>query len=70
MSKKAGLSYDSLLSAVEGSNHHTEIFENQTILDEAGHWGVPTFLFRGEPFFGQDRVDSLRWREENYIKAD
>jgi 2-hydroxychromene-2-carboxylate isomerase len=23
---------------------------------------VPTFVFRGEPFFGQDRVDLLRWR--------
>ena len=70
VSKKAGLSYDNLLSAVEGSNHHTEILENKTVLDEAGHWGVPTFLFRGEPFFGQDRVETLRWRVENYIKAN
>ena len=70
VSKEAGLSYDSLLSAVEGSNHHTEILENQTILDEAGRSCVPTFLFRGEPFFGQDRVDTLRWRMEYYIKAN
>ena len=69
VSKKAGLSYDNLMSAVEGSNHQTEILENQTILDKAGHWGVPTFLFRGEPFFGQDRIETLRWRMENYIKA-
>ena len=32
------------------------------MLEEAGHWGVPTMVFRGEPFFGQDRVDTLRWR--------
>ena len=57
------------MSAVEGSNHQTEILENQTILDEAGHWGVPTFLFLGESFFGQNRIETLRWRMENYIKA-
>lgn len=28
----------------------------------AGHWGVPTCAFRGEPFFGQDRLDVLLWR--------
>ncbi len=28
----------------------------------AGHWGVPLFVFEGEPFFGQDRVDHLLWR--------
>jgi 2-hydroxychromene-2-carboxylate isomerase len=28
----------------------------------AGHWGVPLMVFRGEPFFGQDRFDVLVWR--------
>lgn len=28
----------------------------------SGHWGVPTFVFNGEPFFGQDRIDLLLWR--------
>lgn len=28
----------------------------------AGHWGVPLFVFEGEPFFGQDRIDHLLWR--------
>jgi 2-hydroxychromene-2-carboxylate isomerase len=27
-----------------------------------GHWGVPTFAYEGEPFFGQDRIDHLIWR--------
>lgn len=30
--------------------------------EKAGHWGVPTCAFRGEPFFGQDRLDVLLWR--------
>ena len=38
------------------------IAENQKALEEVGHWGVPTFVFEGEPFFGQDRIDLLLWR--------
>ena len=38
------------------------IAKNQTDHEAAGHWGVPTVAFRGEPFFGQDRLDVLMWR--------
>jgi len=38
------------------------IEENQDAHRKAGHWGVPTFAFKGEPFFGQDRIDALLWR--------
>jgi len=31
----------------------------------SGHWGVPTFAFDNEPFFGQDRIDLLIWRMES-----
>src|SRR5712675_3796415 len=31
----------------------------------SGHWGVPTFVFDNEPFFGQDRIDLLIWRMES-----
>ena len=31
----------------------------------SGHWGVPTFVFENEPFFGQDRIDMLIWRMES-----
>jgi shikimate 5-dehydrogenase len=24
-------------------------------------WGVPTFAFENEPFFGEDWIDTLRW---------
>lgn len=39
-----------------------EIAANQAALEAAGHWGVPTLVFEGEPFFGQDRIDLARWR--------
>jgi 2-hydroxychromene-2-carboxylate isomerase len=38
------------------------IEQNQKDHEAAGHWGVPTCAFRGEPFFGQDRLDVLLWR--------
>jgi 2-hydroxychromene-2-carboxylate isomerase len=38
------------------------IQENQRAHQAAGHWGVPTMVFEGEPFFGQDRLDILLWR--------
>ena len=38
------------------------IHENQAAHEKAGHWGVPTCAYRGEPFFGQDRLDVLLWR--------
>jgi 2-hydroxychromene-2-carboxylate isomerase len=38
------------------------IEQNQAAHRAAGHWGVPTFVFDGEPFFGQDRIDLLVWR--------
>ncbi|MGB3722314.1 MAG: DsbA family protein [Pacificimonas sp.] len=39
-----------------------EIAANQDALEAAGHWGVPTLVFEGEPFFGQDRIDLALWR--------
>lgn len=41
-----------------------EIAANQAALEAAGHWGVPTLVLDGEPFFGQDRIDMVQWRME------
>ena len=38
------------------------IQKNQEDHLAAGHWGVPTMAFQGEPFFGQDRLELLVWR--------
>jgi len=42
------------------------IAKNQDDHRAAGHWGVPTMVFAGEPFFGQDRLDLLVWRLEQH----
>lgn len=58
----AGLDLADLDAALADGDHLEEIERNQEALDAAGHWGVPTMVFHGEPFFGQDRIDTLRWR--------
>ncbi|MEQ9450177.1 MAG: DsbA family protein [Pseudomonadales bacterium] len=46
----------------EADRLESVIEKNQLDHEQAGHWGVPTCAFRGEPFFGQDRLDVLLWR--------
>jgi 2-hydroxychromene-2-carboxylate isomerase len=41
------------------------IADNERDHAASGHWGVPTFAFQNEPFFGQDRIDLLIWRMES-----
>jgi 2-hydroxychromene-2-carboxylate isomerase len=46
------------------------IAQNQKDLELAGHWGVPTMVFAGEPFFGQDRIELLVWRMQQHELAE
>lgn len=48
--------------AADSEGHDAQLAANQAALEAAGHWGVPTLVFEGEPFFGQDRVEVLLWR--------
>lgn len=61
---KAGLDLAVLDAEVsrDTARYDEIIASNQKGLDDAGHWGVPTMVFEGEPFFGQDRIDLLVWR--------
>jgi len=49
-------------AAADAARLDAIIEENENAQTVAGHWGVPLFVFAGEPFFGQDRVDHLIWR--------
>lgn len=62
----AGLELDALRAAIADGDHLDEIAANQDALVAAGHWGVPTYVFNNEPFFGQDRIDTLRWRLDQH----
>jgi 2-hydroxychromene-2-carboxylate isomerase len=48
--------------ALQPEKYEAIIQANQKAHQDAGHWGVPTMVFEGEPFFGQDRLDVLLWR--------
>ncbi|MBX7499956.1 2-hydroxychromene-2-carboxylate isomerase [Qipengyuania sp. YG27] len=50
--------------AAQAQELDAEIAANQDALEAAGHWGVPTLVFDGEPFFGQDRIEMAQWRME------
>jgi 2-hydroxychromene-2-carboxylate isomerase len=63
---KAGLDLARLDAAIAADPERYEaiIEGNEHAHARSGHWGVPTFVFEGEPFFGQDRIDLLVWRLE------
>ena len=64
--ERAGLDLAEMDSAIEGGDHLEEVTTNQASLDAAGGWGVPSFVFESELFFGQDRIDTLCWRMDQH----
>jgi 2-hydroxychromene-2-carboxylate isomerase len=62
--ERAGLDLAELdaVASSESERLDAAIEANQRDHEKAGHWGVPTCVFEGEPFFGQDRLDLLLWR--------
>lgn len=57
----AGLNLEELEAAIAENDTTSQIEANQKMLEDSGHWGVPTMVINNEPFYGQDRVDTLRW---------
>jgi 2-hydroxychromene-2-carboxylate isomerase len=51
--------------AADPDRYEAIIAGNEQAHAASGHWGVPTFVFENEPFFGQDRVGMLIWRMES-----
>ena len=47
----------------EESRLTREIQANQSEQD-VHHWGVPLMVYKGQPFFGQDRIELLEWTLE------
>lgn len=62
--ERAGLDLAELdaVALAEPDALDAEIAANQAALEAGGHWGVPTLVFDGEPFFGQDRIELALWR--------
>src|SRR5258705_62366 len=63
----AGFNLAAMDAAVttDPDRHERVIAANEQDHAASGHWGVPTFAFENEPFFGQDRIELLVWRMES-----
>ena len=61
---RAGLNLAELEETIahEADRLEAEIQASHARLEAVGHWGVPTMVFQDEPFFGQDRIETLLWR--------
>ncbi len=66
----AGIDADKLIADVKANpdKYDKMIQANMDLQsqNDAKHTGVPGFVFRNEPFFGQDRMGQLVWRMEQY----
>ncbi|OAF08908.1 2-hydroxychromene-2-carboxylate isomerase [Bradyrhizobium neotropicale] len=62
--EKAGFDLAAMDAAISSDPDRYEqvVADNEKDHAASGHWGVPTFTFEKEPFFGQDRIDLLLWR--------
>ena len=62
--ERAGCDWATLVAKADNEADRLDqvLDQNSMDLEAAGHWGVPTVVFNGEPFFGQDRLDMLLWR--------
>ena len=69
---RAGLELAELeaAAAAEGDRLEAAIQASHARLEAVGHWGVPTMVFRDEPFFGQDRIETLLWRLRQHGLAE
>ena len=59
---RIGLDLETLEAGIDETKIDALIDQHDKDLRAAGHWGVPTFVLEGEPFFGGDRIEALAWR--------
>ena len=64
--QRAGLDLAEMDASLEGGDQLQEVDANQAQLEAVNGWGVPSFVFEGELFFGQDRIETLRWRLDQH----
>ena len=61
---RAGLDGKAILADVKANpkKYDDRLDANNKVKAKTGHGGVPLMVFRGEPFFGQDKFDVFFWR--------
>jgi 2-hydroxychromene-2-carboxylate isomerase len=71
--ERAGLDWAACSAALDDPSLRARVDANTEALADLGHWGVPVLVFRGEPFWGQDRIEDLeialrQQREAGYAR--
>jgi 2-hydroxychromene-2-carboxylate isomerase len=57
--ERAGLDWPACSAALDDPSLRARVDASTEALAALGHWGVPVLVFRGEPFWGQDRIEDL-----------
>lgn len=57
--ERSGLLWRSCREAIDNAQYRQRIEDNTARLGALGQWGVPTFVFGTECFWGQDRIEDL-----------
>jgi len=57
--ERAGLDWDACRRAIDSADYRERVEINTARLAALGHWGVPTLVFGGEAYWGQDRIEDL-----------
>jgi 2-hydroxychromene-2-carboxylate isomerase len=57
--ERVGLEWPECIRALDEERLMTRVQANTDALVQLGHWGVPVFVFGGELFWGQDRIEDL-----------
>ena len=69
--ERVGLEWEACRAALADPALRVRVVANTAALLDLGHWGVPVLVFRGELFWGQDRIEDLELglREERTLHA-
>ncbi|WP_051747914.1 2-hydroxychromene-2-carboxylate isomerase [Nevskia soli] len=57
--ERAGLEWEACRRAITTPDYRERVETNTAQLAALGHWGVPTLVFEGEAYWGQDRIEDL-----------
>lgn len=57
--QRAGLDWNACLRAIDNPDYRERVEVNTARLAALGQWGVPTLVFGGEAYWGQDRIEDL-----------
>lgn len=56
-----GLRWDDCVAAIANADYRQRVEDNTARLEQLGQWGVPVFVFDGEAYWGQDRLEDLEY---------